>query len=238
MSSADAPVVLVVEDEPKLAALLADYLRHAGCQPITVGDGLAVLPAVRQHAPAVLLLDLMLPGRDGLDICRELRSFSAVPVIMLTARVEEVDRILGLEVGADDYLCKPYSPREVVARVQAQLRRARWAQATDDAPEPARETGPWRVDAEALRLSHAGQVLDLTPAEFRLVATLAGQPGRVFSRDQLLDQVHHDGRDVTDRAIDSHVRNLRRKLVAASGGDDPIRSVYGVGYAWEPVSGS
>ena len=131
------PRVLVVEDEPKLAALLADYLRAAGCEAFTVGDGLAAVPAVQAHRPDVLLLDLMLPGRDGLEICREVRGFSAVPIIMLTARVDEVDRLLGLDSGADDYLCKPYSPREVVARVKAQLRRAAWSRQA-----PPEDAGP------------------------------------------------------------------------------------------------
>jgi len=234
--NATAPTVLIVEDEPKLAALLADYLRAAGCQPVCVHDGLQALPALREHQPDVLLLDLMLPGRDGLSICRELRGFSTVPVIMLTARVEEVDRLLGLDVGADDYLCKPYSPREVVARVKAQLRRSAWA-ATPPAPAAGAAPGGLQIDDDALRAHLAGQVLDLTPAEFRLLRTLASHPGRVFSRDQLLDQLHDDGRAVTDRAVDSHIRNLRRKLEAAADGADPIRSVYGVGYAWEGLAG-
>jgi two-component system response regulator BaeR len=228
------PLILIVEDEPKLAALLADYLRVAGFESLQIHDGLAALPAVRAHAPALLLLDLMLPGLDGLAICRELRAFSQIPVIMMTARVEEVDRLLGLELGADDYICKPYSPREVVARVKAQLRRAGWA----GAPASEAGRGGLQLDVAALRASVQGQWLDLTPAEFRLLKTLAAQPGRVFSRDQLLDQLHDDGRAVTDRAVDSHVRNLRRKLEAAPGGIDPIRSVYGVGYAFEWPEGA
>jgi len=225
-STLDRPLILIVEDEPKLAALLADYLRVAGFDSLQIHDGLAALPAVRERRPALLLLDLMLPGLDGMSICRELRGFSQIPVIMMTARIEEVDRLLGLELGADDYICKPYSPREVVARVKAQLRRSGWLGAS---PAPA----GLLLDAEALRASVQGQWLDLTPAEFRLLKSLAAQPGRVFSRDQLLDQLHDDGRAVTDRAVDSHVRNLRRKLEAAPGGIDPIRSVYGVGYAFE-----
>jgi len=228
MNTERKPLILVVEDEPKLAALLADYLRAAGFESRLIDDGLAALPAVREHAPDLLLLDLMLPGLDGMSICRELRGFSQIPVIMMTARVDEVDRLLGLEIGADDYICKPYSPREVVARVKAQLRRSGWAGSS--APEAQTSLV---LDAEALRASVQGQWLDLTPAEFRLLKILAAQAGRVFSRDQLLDQLHDDGRAVTDRAVDSHVRNLRRKLEAAPGGIDPIRSVYGVGYAFE-----
>lgn len=226
-----APLVLVVEDEPKLAALLVDYLHAAGLRTWHVANGLEVVPAVQAHGPAVILLDLMLPGLDGISVCRALRPQCRTPVIMMTARVDEVDRLLGLEVGADDYLCKPYSPREVVARVQAQLRRAAWSEAPVP-PVAATPTG-WQLDDEALRASYQGEVLDLTPAEFRLLRALARQPGRVFSRDQLLDQLHDDGRAITDRAVDSHVRNLRRKLEAAAPGEEPIRSVYGVGYAWE-----
>jgi len=225
--------ILIVEDEPKLAALLVDYLRAAGLSSVVVQDGLQAVPAVHLHRPAVVLLDLMLPGRDGTSICQELRTFTQVPIIMMTARVEEVDRLLGLALGADDYLCKPYSPRELVARVQAQLRRAAWA--TPAASTPA--LGRLVIDEDGLRATLADQVLELTPAEFRLLRTLSSQPGRVFSRDQLLDQLHDDGRAVTDRAVDSHIRNLRRKLQSAPAGVDPIRSVYGVGYAYEWPAG-
>jgi two-component system response regulator BaeR len=147
---------------------------------------------------------------------------------MLTARVAEVDRLLGLELGADDYLCKPYSPREVVARVKAQLRRSAWA-----APAPRAPASGLSLDTATLRALVDGAPLDLTPAEFRLLRVLAEQPGRVFSRDQLLDRLHDDGRAVTDRVVDSHIRNLRRKLEAVPGGVNPVRSVYGVGYAFE-----
>ena len=227
----DRPHILIVEDEPKLAQLLVDYLQADGYACTVVRDGHGAIPALREREPVLVVLDLMLPGRDGLSICRELRSFSTVPVIMVTARVSEVDRLLGLDSGADDYICKPYSPREVVARVRALLRRARWSEAATPADEPA-----LIIDDVALRATLRGQVLDLTPAEFRLLRTLAAQPGRVYSRNAVLDQLHTDGRSVTDRAVDSHVRNLRRKLAAATDGVDPIRSVYGVGYAleWPP----
>ena len=221
--------ILIVEDEPKLARLLADYLQADGYTSTLVHDGLEAIAAIRLHSPALVVLDLMLPGRDGLSICRELRGFSTVPVIMITARVDEVDRLLGLEAGADDYVCKPYSPREVVGRVKAQLRRAGWGGvAAMPAEEPV-----LLIDDAAHRASIDGQPVDLTPAEFRLLRTLAAHPGRVFSRDQVLDQLHDDGRAITDRAVDSHVRNLRRKLTLATQGQDPIRSVYGVGYAYE-----
>ncbi len=225
--------VLVIEDEPKLANLLANYLRAAGLDPHVVSDGALAVQAVRDLKPAIILLDLMLPGRDGVDICRDVRSFSRVPVIMLTARVEEVDRLLGLETGADDYLCKPYSPREVVARVKAQLRRADW-QAGPPAQNPeGAGADPLHIDEPACRASWGDHDLDVTPAELRLLKTLARHPGRVFSRDQLLEHLHDDGRAVTDRAIDSHIRNIRRKLEQACEGGSPIRSVYGVGYAYE-----
>ena len=222
--------ILIVEDEPKLARLLADYLQADGYTSTLVHDGLEAVAAFRLHAPALVVLDLMLPGLDGISICRELRSFSTVPVIMITARVDEVDRVLGLETGADDYVCKPYSPREVVGRIKAQLRRAGWAgtAAAGPAGKPALQ-----MDEASHRATIAGQPLDLTPAEFRLLRTLAARPGRVFSRDQVLNQVHVDGRAITDRAVDSHVRNLRRKLMSATQGQDPIRSVYGVGYSYE-----
>lgn len=222
-----APTVMIVEDEPKLAQVLVLYLQAEGYATVHVADGLAVEAAVHAHAPGVILLDLMLPGLDGISVCRQLRTHCHTPIIMLTARVDELDRLLGLEVGADDYLCKPYNPREVVARVKAQLRRAAWS-ATDTTPGTALE-----LDDEAMRASYHGQALDLTPAEFRLLRALARQPGRIYSRTQLLDHLHDDGRAITDRAVDSHVRNLRRKLEAAAPDHDPVRSIYGMGYAWE-----
>ena len=221
--------VLVVEDEPRLARLVSDYLVAAGYTTRIVDHGLDVLPAVRLQPPDLIVLDLMLPGRDGLSICQELRQFSEVPVIMLTARVEEVDRLIGLEAGADDYICKPFSPREVVARVKAVLRRHKRVP-TDLVAAP---SSPLVIDEERHRALLAGHELDLTPVEFRLLKALAGAPGRVFSRDQLLDKLHDDTRALSDRTIDSHVKNLRRKLEQACPGLEPIRSIYGVGYRFE-----
>lgn len=215
--------ICIVEDEPKIAAVLSDYLRAAGFDSLTIHDGAAAVAAIRDYQPDLVLLDLMLPGRDGLDICRELRQDSRLPVIMLTARVEEIDRLLGLELGADDYICKPFSPREVVARVKAVLRRTQPEQTA-----PAQDN-PLKVDADAHRAWLDGQELDLTPVEFRLLRTLASAPGRIFSRDQLLDHLYDDHRVVTDRTVDSHIKNLRRKLEAIREGDT-IRSIYGVGY--------
>jgi two-component system, OmpR family, response regulator BaeR len=213
--------ILVVEDEPKLAALLRDYLQAEGHCVTCLADGLAVVPAVRASEPQLILLDIMLPGRDGLDICRELRTFSDVPIMLITARVEEVDRLLGLDLGADDYICKPFSPREVMARVRAVLRR-----------RPPANNG-LRLDAEAYRAFYDQQELDLTPVEFRLLHCLATSPGRVYSRDQLMDHLYDDHRVVTDRTVDSHVKNLRRKLEQAAPERELIHSIYGVGYKLE-----
>ena len=219
--------VLVVEDEPKLAALLADYLRAAGHEPECVADGREVLPAFAARRHDLILLDLMLPGLDGLSLCRELRAHSSVPILMLTARADEADRLLGLELGADDYIAKnPFSPREVMARVKAVLRRSRAGPATA-APQPL------QIDEAGWRASWQGQALDLTPIEFRLLRTLAAQPGRVYARAQLLELLHDDGRAVTERAVDSHVKNLRRKLEQAGAGAERIRAIYGVGYRYD-----
>jgi len=214
--------ILIVEDEAKLAALEADYLRAEGFAAHCIANGLEVVPWVRTHAPDLVLLDLMLPGRDGLDICRELRSFSDIPIVMVTARVEEIDRLIGLDVGADDYVCKPFSARELVARVKAILRRGRMPVANSLV-----------LDDERHHATLDGRSLDLTPVEFRLLRTLASTPGRVFSRDKLLEHLYADHRVVTDRTVDAHVKNLRRKLEEARPGHELVRSIYGVGYKLE-----
>jgi two-component system, OmpR family, response regulator BaeR len=223
--------ILVVEDEPKMATLVSDYLRAAGHEPQWLADGRDVVGTFKAQGHDLILLDLMLPGRDGLDICRELRTFSDVPIVMLTARADEAERLLGLDLGADDYICKtPFSPREIVARVKAILRRTRAAAAgaTQDEPAPA-----LLIDEEGYRAAFRGRELDLTPIEFRLLKTLAGAPGRVFSRQALLDRLHADHRAVTDRAVDAHVKNLRRKLEQAGAPPDCVRSIYGVGYRFD-----
>ncbi|HYR34677.1 MAG TPA: response regulator [Burkholderiales bacterium] len=214
--------ILIVEDEAKLAALEADYLKAEGFEPHCIANGLEVVPWVRSHAPDLILLDLMLPGRDGLEVCRELRAFSDVPIVMVTARVEEIDRLVGLDLGADDYVCKPFSARELVARVKAILRRGRMAVGSSLA-----------LDEERHRATLDGRLLDLTPVEFRLLRTLAGAPGRVFSRDKLLEHLYADHRVVTDRTVDAHVKNLRRKLEEARPGHEMVFSIYGVGYKLE-----
>ncbi|HEY0178985.1 MAG TPA: response regulator [Dokdonella sp.] len=223
-ASAVAPAhVAVVEDEPKIAALLRDYLVAAGFRVSVLDSGVGAIAWVRERAPDAVLLDVMLPGLDGLAICRGVRAFSNVPILMITARVEEIDRLLGLELGADDYICKPFSPREVVARVRAVLRRVR-------AGSGAAASGVELDEAQFEARLH-GRTLALTPVEFRLLAKLSSQPGRVFSRAQLIDALYRDHRVVSERTVDSHVKNLRRKL--AELGVDPIASVYGVGYRFE-----
>ena len=212
--------IMIVEDEAELASVVADYVRAAGYTPSVFGDGAQALEAIRRAPPALVVLDLMLPGLDGLSLCRAVRAFSDVPIVMVTARVEEVDRLLGLETGADDYLCKPFSPRELMARVKAILRRAGSSTA---APVLA-------LDEAARRVALHGQALDLTPSEYAILATLARRPGQVLSRAQLLDAARADNLDATDRAIDSHVKNLRRKIEAVAPGLEPIRSIYGLGY--------
>lgn len=225
LSESQAKRVLVVEDEPRLAAVLCDYLRAAGYEATGVADGLQVLDTFRRWQPDLVLLDLMLPGADGVDLCRALRAESEVPVIMVTARVSELDRLLGLEVGADDYVCKPFSPREVVARVGAVLRRYRGgAVATPQGLQ---------IDPDGYRASLDGHALDLTPVEFRLLSTLMGTPGRVWSREQLMNHLYTDYRVVTDRTVDTHVKNLRRKLTDAGAEGETIASIYGVGYRFD-----
>jgi len=215
--------ILIVEDEPKIASLLADYLAASGYRASVLGTGEGAVEWIRTNAPDAVLLDVMLPGSDGFAICRGVRAFSNVPILMVTARVEEIDRLLGLELGADDYIVKPFSPREVVARIRAVLRRA---QPSSPGAEP-----QIHLDEERFEVRVRGKSLALTPVEFRLLRKLVAQPGRVFSRAQLIDALYVDHRVVSDRTVDSHVKNLRRKL--AECGADPVASVYGVGYRFE-----
>ena len=219
----DVPHILIIEDEPKLSALLSDYLLAAGFRASILDNGNVAADWIREQSPDAILLDINLPGIDGMTLCRQVRAFSEVPILMLTARVEEIDRLLGLELGADDYICKPFSPREVVARVRAVLRRTR---PIDPASTPAVFLDEDRFEAQVY-----GHALTLTPVEFRLLGKLSSQPGRVFSREQLIGALYADHRVVSDRTVDSHVKNLRRKLIEA--GIDPIAAVYGVGYRFE-----
>ena len=214
--------VLVVEDDPKIADLLLDYLRAAGLTARGIANGAQALRDIEADAPSLILLDLNLPGLDGVEVCRAVRRFADLPIIMLTARIDEVDRLTGLEIGADDYVVKPFSPREVIARVRAQLRRAEGRLKAS--------TSPWAVDEERLQISWCGAPLPLTVLEFRLLRLMLGQPGRVFSRAQLLDHVHDEPLASSDRAIDSHIKNLRRKLREVDRRCNRISSVYGAGY--------
>ena len=217
--------VLIVEDEPKIARLAADYLTAAGCETVMVHRGDEALARFAEDRFDLVVLDLMLPGLDGLSLCKALRAESTVPIVMVTARVEEVDRLLGLEVGADDYLCKPFSPRELVARVKAQLRRQQW-----------QRSGPGEgleLQDEALRAVFAQQAVDLTRVEFRILSALLQNEGVILSRDQLIAAAYEDHRVVSDRTIDTHMKNLRKKLSTIMGDAMGIRSVYGVGYRWE-----
>ncbi|MFK7965892.1 MAG: response regulator [Burkholderiaceae bacterium] len=224
-------VILIAEDEPKIASLLVDYLHQGGYETIWCDQGPDALQATKTEQIDLILLDLMLPGMDGLTICREVRRVSEIPIIMITAKVEEVDRLLGLELGADDYLCKPFSPREVVARVKAVLRRV----ASTRANGAVRTIDQLTIDRERMVATFCGQRLQLTPSEFEILAALAALPGVIFSRNQLLDRLREGQFDISDRAIDSHIKNLRRKCAGANPDRLLIHSVYGAGYKLEDV---
>jgi len=218
--------ILVVDDEPRIVELARDYLEHAGFRVITASEGRAALDVVRHDRPDLVVLDLGLPGLDGLDVTRELRRDGSIPIVMVTARDDELDKLLGLELGADDYLTKPFSPRELVARVKAVLRR------TDQPTEPSdvMRVGELQLDVPRMRTELAGRSIDLTPTEFTLLATLARQPGRIFTRSQLLDALHGVAFESYERAIDSHIKNLRRRLETAPRQPRYVLTVYGVGY--------
>jgi two-component system, OmpR family, response regulator BaeR len=220
--------ILIVEDEDKISEVLRDYLRREGYETHRLSRGDEVVDWVRANGCDLVLLDLMLPGRSGFDVCQELRTFSDAAIIMVTARVDEIDRLLGLALQADDYVCKPFSPREVVARVKAVLRRSRRREAAAQAGQPA-----LHLDAARCAASVGGRDLGLTVVEFQLLSVMAGQPGRIFSRDQLMDSMYRDERIVADRTVDSHVKKLRRKIADVLGERELIHSVYGAGYKYE-----
>ncbi len=239
-----------MEDEPKLAAILADYLKAESYLVSVLYSGTEVITHVHNDKPDLILLDIMLPGQDGLSLCRDIRHFSNVPIIIVTARGEEIDRLLGLNLGADDYICKPFSPREVVARVKAILRRscepsiphssASQKNETHEIKKPLPQFSEtalsfFALDETGYTASYNGRRLDLTPAEFRLLLLFTRNPGRVFSREHLLDALYDDNRVVTDRTIDTHVKNLRRKLHQAQAPENCIASVYSVGYRFDPL---
>ena len=218
--------IAIVEDEQKLADVLTRYLEQAGFDITCFADGRKALESLRASPAELVLLDLMLPGLDGMNVCRELRKVSNVPIIMTTARVEEIDRLLGLEIGADDYICKPYSPREVVARVKTVLRRTK----PRDEPPPKQELV---LSPETASVSINGQRISLTRIELGLLQALTERPGHILARAQLMKRIYPDHRVVSDRTIDSHVKKLRAKLRDATHGVDYVQSVYGIGYRFE-----
>ena len=226
MVASGMKTVLVVEDESQIAQIVRDYLQHAGFAVITAADGREALARVRERRPDLVLLDLGLPGIDGMDVARQLRQSGNTPIIMLTARVEETDRLRGLDAGADDYITKPFSPREVVARVRAVLRRAEPHGGRADVVQRADLV----IDVPKMTGTRRGAAVDLTPTEFQLLAALASQPGRVFTRAQLLDAVRGVEVDSFERAIDAHIKNIRRKLEADSRSPRYLLTVYGIGY--------
>lgn len=217
--------ILIVEDEPKIAGLLREYLEKAEFKVSCLERGDQVVATVKSNAPSLILLDIMLPGVDGLTVCREVRKIAEIPIIMVTAKVDEVDRLIGLEIGADDYICKPFSPREVVARVKAVLRRAR----PKNTPQRL-VAGPIVLDEDKRLVSVSGSFLNLTPSEFNLLKVLMSFPDRVFSRSELLDKVLGYQFEGYDRSIDSHIKNLRKKIAAYFPDREVILTVYGVGY--------
>ena len=219
--------ILVVEDEPQIAALVRDYLEHAGFAVLHAGDGMAALTIARVRKPDAVILDLGLPQVDGFDVVRTLRHDSMIPIVILTARGDETDKVTGLELGADDYVVKPFSPKELVARVRAVLRRA------ENAARPAERlvVGGLELDLGRHRVAVSGRAIALTPTEFELLAALAREPGRVFTRGQLLDAVHGFSLETYERAIDGHIKNLRRKIESDVAAPRYVLTVHGVGYA-------
>ena len=219
--------VLIVEDEKKLADILIAYLNKEQFRVTHYESGSGVSDWVKNNQPNIILLDLMWPDVNGKDLCKEIRQFSTVPIIMVTAMIDEIDRLIGLELGADDYVCKPFSPKEVVARVKAVLRRSEGDFNQGEIYDA------FEVNDETYSIKLHGDRLDLTPVEFRLLKMFIQSPGRVFNRDQILDNIFEDGRIVLDRTVDTHVKNLRHKLKTASPEHDYVRSVYGIGYSFE-----
>lgn len=217
--------ILIVDDEAKIAELVSDYLKKEGFETFILHRGDLVIASVRKTPPDLIVLDIMLPGMDGISVCRETRKFSDVPIIMLTAKVEEIDRLLGLELGADDYVCKPFSPRELVARIKAVLRRTE-----RKSDEKIIIEGEIRLEVETRRVLVNGSEIKLTPSEFGLLSVMMSQPERVFSRNDLLRQVQGYEYEGYDRTIDTHIKNLRKKLGEKIEGENPICGVYGVGY--------
>ena len=220
--------ILIVEDEAKLGVLLSEYLTLSDFATHIIADGLLVVPWLRTHTADLVVLDLMLPNRDGIELCRDIRQFSNVPIIMTTARIEEVDRLLGLALGADDYICKPYSPREVVARIKAVLRRV----SPEQQPIPV-TPALLNLDARSYRVSVGAQSISLSTIEFTLLSILYNEPTRLYSRNQLMDSIYTDQRIVSDRTVDSHIKKLRKKLAVLLPNYELIHAMYGAGYCYE-----
>jgi two-component system response regulator BaeR len=223
-----AYLILIVEDEPKLSRSVAEYLESSGYQTHIIDNGNLVVDWVRHNEPTLILLDLMLPEKDGISICQEVRTFSQVPIIMASAKTDEIDRLVGLEIGADDYLCKPFSLREVVARVKAVIRR--------------HEHTPHKIKAEiSLELDKSSSCVlfnkhktELTAIEFNILTKLHQQPGKIFKRNELMDSAYEDGRIVNDRTVDSHMKKIRKKLAGIAPSKKFLHAIYGVGYKFEP----
>jgi two-component system response regulator BaeR len=216
--------VLIIEDEANLAQIMHDYLKVENISSTIIANGNEVIDFVKNNAIDVILLDLMLPGKDGVTLCKEIRMFSQVPIIMTTARVDEIDRILGLEIGADDYVCKPYSPRELVARVKVHLRKI-----SNNNPQPEL----LKLNDDYLTVSKGDNKIDLTYVEYNLLKKLQQSQGRIYNRDQLMDSIYDDGRIVSDRTIDSHIKKIRKKLRLIDSEHEYIHSIYGCGYKFE-----
>lgn len=219
--------ILIVEDEPKLSQSMAEYLGGAGYGTHVIADGAEVVSWVRHHQPSLILLDLMLPGKDGVAVCQEIRMFSQVPIIMVTAKTEELDRLIGLEIGADDYVCKPFSLRELSARIKAVLRRHEYV------PQINGGRG-LSLDKASSTVSYNGNSAELTAIEYNIIEKLIRHPGRIFKRDELIDVAYTDGRLVNDRTVDSHMKKIRKKLHSIAPEQKFVHSIYGAGYKFEP----
>ena len=219
--------VLIIEDEENLAKIMQDYLLRDNVESEIIGDGKEAIDAVKRYEADVILLDIMLPNKDGISICKEIRQFSQTPIIMTTARVDEIDRIIGLEIGADDYVCKPYSPRELVARVKVHLRKKQHVEIEAEVNDSL------KLIEDYLTVNLAEKSIELTFVEFNLLKKLYDAKGRIFNRDQLMDSIYSDGRIVSDRTIDSHIKKIRKKLKILNPEKEYVHSIYGCGYKFE-----